>query len=237
LICFAHAGAGASIFHPWAAPMAEQGVEMRAAQYPGRENRWGEPLIRSVSAMVDHWSEHWEELAGSDDVPIFFYGHSMGVLVAYELAQRLQGSGSVKVLKGLILGGRNAPHVLSKHPPIHHLSDDEFLVEVANRYGNLPTALLGDQEMKDLIIPILKADFKLVDDYRPILPGGVLACPLVILSGRDDSFTSSLELAGWDRYTAVGCVWKEIESGHFFHQQAREKTLRLVLSFLAQSRA
>ena len=236
-MCFPHAGTGASVFHGWAAPLAESGIEVRAAQYPGRESRWGEPLITSVQEMADHWLGHWLTLGGDDDVPVVIYGHSMGVLVAYELARRMQAQASPRGPQRLIFGGRNAPHVPSKHPPIHHLSDERFLAKVSERYGNLPKVLLEDAEMRQLVVPILKADFQLVDDYilsKPVSPP--LVVPLTILEGTEDPFTSDEALAGWIGYTAATCDRRSITGGHFFHQQERDRTLDLIREILMHER-
>ncbi|MFX3681338.1 MAG: thioesterase II family protein [bacterium] len=226
LVCFPHAGAGASTFQPWAAPLSEAGIEVRSAQYPGRENRWGEPLLRSVPAMAEHWHAEWPQLAGQDGVPVVIYGHSMGVLVAYELACRLHGN--TPNLRRLVLGGRNPPHIPSIHPPIHHLENDAFLAAVAERYGNLPAALLADAEMRELIIPVLKADFELVDEYRAPAAAVPLAVPLSLLNGSEDPFVSPATLPDWQRYTAATCRWHQIAGGHFFHQQNREVTVSLI---------
>lgn len=231
LICFAHAGAGASAFHPWAALLAEAGVELRAAQYPGRENRWGEPLITTVAAMAADWAEKWEELVGPDEVPVAVYGHSMGALVAYELARRVPATG--KPLRHLLLGGRNPPHVPSSRSAIHHLPDDEFMQQVAQRYGNLPAALLADPDMKALLIPVLKADFALVDTYRGELPERPsLAVPLTVLNGRQDPFTDRDQLTDWARYTTGASAVRELEGGHFFHQQRAAEAVQLVRQLL-----
>ena len=226
LICFPHAGAGASTFQPWAAPLSEAGIEVRSAQYPGRENRWGEPLLRSVEAMADHWFKQWPELAGEDGVPVAIYGHSLGVLVAYELARRLHGK--VSNLRRLVLGGRNPPHIPSVHPPIHHLPDDAFLTAVAERYGNLPAVLLEDAEMRELIVPVLRADFEVVDEYRADASARPLAVPLSLLNGSDDPFVAAAYLPDWQSYTSEACRWRQIAGGHFFHQLNREAAVSLI---------
>ncbi|MDA8528596.1 alpha/beta fold hydrolase [Opitutaceae bacterium] len=229
LVCFPHAGAGASVFHGWAAPLAEAGIEVRAAQYPGRESRWGEPLISSVQDMAEHWVANWPQLRGADDVPVAIYGHSMGALVAYELARALQNQGILDGPKLLLLGGRNAPHVPSKHPPIHHLPDNQFLCKVAERYGNLPQALLDDEEMRALVVPILKADFQLVDDFDVNLPSRPeLQIPITVFEGSSDPFTNERSLKEWSAYTDSRFEMRRLDGDHFFHQHRREVMLKIV---------
>lgn len=222
LICFAHAGAGASVFQPWAAPWAGQGVELRAVQYPGRESRWGEPLITSAGRMADSLVNAWPELRGNDGVPVVFYGHSMGVLIALELARRLAGDAQ---LQHVVMAARNPPHTARLYPPIHHLTDDAFLDAVAARYGNLPAALLADREMRELITPVLKADFQLVDEYSNDRKAMPLSVPFTVLAGERDPFTAPEAMGEWDRYTTADCTVQVLPAaGHFFHQEAREAT-------------
>ncbi len=219
LICFAHAGAGASTYHSWAAPFAELGIEVRSAQYPGRENRWGEPLLGSVDAMAEHFLARWPDLAGSDDLPVVVYGHSMGVLIAYEMASRL--SPGMKPVRHLVLGARNPPHVPSPLAPIHHLPDDAVITQVAERYQNLPAEILADPGMRALIIPVLKADFELVDAYRITRPENPpLHIPLTIVEGIDDPFTETERLSEWAGYTRAACGFRRVAGGHFFHRDA-----------------
>tara|TARA_B110000305_G_scaffold235834_1_gene296187 strand:- start:2295 stop:3059 length:765 start_codon:yes stop_codon:yes gene_type:complete len=227
LVCFAHAGAGASTYHPWAAPLAASGIEVRSVQYPGRESRWGEPLLVSVDTMAEQALARWSELAGDDDVPVVVYGHSMGVLIAYEMARRL--SPGMKPVRHLVLGGRNPPHIPSLYPPIHHLPDDVFIRKVAERYQNLPAEILADPDMLALIIPVLKADFEMVDTYRITTPESPpLEIPLTIVQGTDDPFTQSERLSDWARYTHATCGVRRLAGGHFFHLKAVAPMVSLI---------
>lgn len=226
LLCFAHAGAGASVFFPWAAALAPEGIEVRAVQYPGRETRWGERLITSVAAMAAEMAERWPEMADSDGVPCACYGHSMGALVAYETTVRLERMMVSSSPRHLVLGARNAPSTPRSRPPIHQLADDDFLAAVADRYGNLPAALLEEPEMRELIVPVLKADFQLVDEYRWAPEAGPVVVPLTILHGSEDPWTTRDGLAAWARHTTMTYRKREIPGGHFFHQHAREDVWR-----------
>lgn len=171
--------------------------------------------------MAERWAEQWDELAGADGVPVMIYGHSMGVLVAYEVTRRLQKAGSSRMPTLVVLGARNPPHAPRRFPPLHHLSNDAFLQAVAERYGNLPTALLEDAEMRELIAPVLKADFKLVDDYAAESSFDPLTVPLKVLVGVDDSFTTEAAAGEWAKYTVAGCTVDRVEGGHFFHQEQK----------------
>ena len=177
--------------------------------------------------MADHWLERWPEVIGHDDVPYVIYGHSMGVLVAYEIVLRLPTA--LRAPQHMILGGRNPPHIPSQHPPIHHLSDDEFIGKVADRYQNLPPEILADPDMRSLIIPVLKADFELVDTYTgPASESAGIAIPMTIVDGSEDPFTESDQMADWSRYTHSPCRVRRIDGGHFFHQEEVAQMVQLI---------
>jgi medium-chain acyl-[acyl-carrier-protein] hydrolase len=226
LICLAHAGAGASSFHPWAQALRPAGIEVRSVQYPGRENRLGEPLVPSAREMTAALADAWPELSGGADSVLF--GHSMGALLAYELNLELIRRGTPHPPRRLFLSARNPPPTPPKRPPIHHLPDEAFLREVARYYGSLPAVVLADPQLLALVTPILRADFTLVDTYA-WAPAPPPRTPLTILGGTEDPWTTDAELADWARYTTGACRFRTIAGGHFFHQKQAAAVQAVIL--------
>jgi surfactin synthase thioesterase subunit len=225
LICLPHAGAGASSYFAWGAALQPAGVEVRAVQYPGRENRLAEPLIDDAPRMVQALADVWPALSGNG--PCALFGHSMGSLLAFELALELRRRGTAHPPQRLFLSGRNPPGTPPKLPQIHHLPDPDFRHEIATRYGSLPPELLADPEMLALVTPILRADFKLVDTYR-WTAAPPIATPLVVLGGTDDPWTTPAELDQWRALTRSGCQVHLFRGGHFFPQTARDAVIAAV---------
>jgi medium-chain acyl-[acyl-carrier-protein] hydrolase len=230
LICLPHAGAGASTFFTWGAALLPAGIEVRSVQYPGRENRLAEPCIADAGAMVRALADAWPEISAQGRCAL--YGHSMGALLGFELAEELARRGAANRPLHLFLSGHNPPHVPSRLPSIHTLPDGEFLPAVAQHYGNLPQELIADREMAALISPILRADFKLVDEYR-WNGTGPTATPLTVLGGTNDPWTTEVELAEWARHTRGPFARHMFAGDHFFHQQNRGAVLALVQAALA----
>jgi len=230
LVCLPHAGAGASSFFAWGAALQPAAIEVRAVQYPGRENRLGEAPIDSAGAMTLALADAWGALAG--DGACALYGHSMGALLAYELALELARRGAPHPPSRLFLSGRNPPATPPRMPPIHHLPDASLLREVSDRYGQLPAEILAEPEMVALLTPILRADFKLVDTYG-WKGGPVPDTPLTILGGTRDPWTTEAELAGWRSYTRGDCRVRMIAGDHFFPQKARAEVLASIRADLA----
>src|SRR3982750_485989 len=82
LFCFPYAGGGTSIFHSWPGKLPP-GVEVCAIQLPGRGRRLWEKPFSQMPALV---SALTQELSDFLDRPFAFFGHSMGALIAFELA-------------------------------------------------------------------------------------------------------------------------------------------------------
>ncbi|WP_250279849.1 thioesterase domain-containing protein [Frankia sp. Cppng1_Ct_nod] len=89
LVCFPHAGGSASFFR-WIFQMLPTTTEVLGVQYPGRQDRRSEPLIPTISGLAD---QVHEVLGSRLDRPTAFFGHSMGAVVAFEVARRLTASG------------------------------------------------------------------------------------------------------------------------------------------------
>ncbi|MBM3851893.1 MAG: thioesterase [Verrucomicrobia bacterium] len=232
LVCLPHAGAGASSYFAWGAALQPEGIEVRAVQYPGRENRLAEPLIDTAPRMVQALANVWPALGGNGACALF--GHSMGALLAFELALELRRRGTANPPQRLFLSGRNPPGTPLKKPPIHHVPDAEFRREIATRYGSLPPEVLADSEMLALVTPILRADFKLVDTYRPTA-APPLETPLEVFGGTDDPWTTAAELDQWRAHTRGECRVRLFRGDHFFHQKARDEVIAAVRAELAPS--
>jgi medium-chain acyl-[acyl-carrier-protein] hydrolase len=230
LVCLPHAGAGASTYFAWGAALQAAQIEVRPVQYPGRENRLAEPLVTSVAEMTHLLADAWPQLSEGGECAVF--GHSMGALLAYELALELARRGTANLPGRLFLSGRNPPGTPPKLAPIHDLPDAEFLREIAGRYGSLPPAVLTDPELMALVTPVLRTDFRLVDEYRGNRHPPA-AVPLTILAGTRDPWTTEAELEGWRACTTATCRVRWFEGYHFFHQKERAAVIAAVRSELA----
>lgn len=90
LVCMPHAGGAASFFRGWAGALPWD-LDLLALQYPGREDRFGEPCARSIDALAGPAAEALVEYARQ---PLVLFGHSLGAALAYEVALRLEQRGA-----------------------------------------------------------------------------------------------------------------------------------------------
>jgi medium-chain acyl-[acyl-carrier-protein] hydrolase len=223
LYCFPYAGGSASIFDGWQNALPH-GTELRAIQLPGRGTRFNEPALTCWSGLT----EAIAAMVADDPLPSVFFGHSMGALVAFEVARALHAKGR-RTPALLIASGCSAPRARPESRIRQSMSDAELIQELES-YCGTPAEILEHKELMALLLPMLRADFALVEDYvyRPSPP---LACPIVALAGQQDEITAD-QIAAWAQETGGGFdeVW--FEGDHFFLNSERDQVLQTIAARL-----
>lgn len=210
LFTLPYAGGGASYFRTWN-DLLPPSIELNAVQLPGREGRLREPRLRSAAEVVTRLAE---AIRGRLDRPFLLYGHSLGALLAFELTRFLEATHAPRP-EHLFVSGRAAPDCPITAAPIHDLPDQELIETVARRYQPIPAAILGEPELLELLLPTLRADLEIVEDYRGT-PEPRLAVPITAYGGKSDPLVSVEEIEGWARHTQQRFTLRLVEGGHFF---------------------
>lgn len=190
MICFPHAGGAASYFAPLARALAPA-VEVWAVQYPGRQDRFGEPCLDTVDALAEGVAAALADPAAEVlNRPPAFFGHSMGAVIAYEVALRPVPARPTH----LFVSARPGP-LRARPGDLHRRDDDELWAEVGLLGGTDPL-LLADPDLRDMALPALRADYRAIESYRP-RPGRLVDCPITALAGADDPSTTPDEIGEW----------------------------------------
>ncbi|BCJ50208.1 thioesterase [Actinoplanes sp. NBRC 14428] len=209
LVCLAGAGGSVAVYHPWAAALAPD-VEVCAVLPPGRGTRWREQPMTRMAPLVDALSA---ALCDGGRVPLVLFGHSLGGLIAYEVALRLQDRTDVD-LRAVVVAAHRAPGIGSGSVDPGRVTDEQLIrfLEVA---GGTPPDLLGDDELRRMVLTALRADFALDAGYRPATDAPVTV-PLHVHGGSDDSLVPYADLAAWKAYAAGEFELRTHPGGHFF---------------------
>lgn len=219
LVCLPHAGGTAAFFHPWT-ELVPLGVELLAVRYPGRLDRLSEPFIEDMDELADAVADALVPLL---DRPISLFGHSMGSSVAYEVALRLETRHGFTPSR-VFVSGRLAPHV-SQHDDedFDHSTDDELVVAV-RKLGNGDGGAFDIPELREFILPALRADYRLINTYRPTEPVKITA-PMVGYAGLSDSGCPIDGMKAWSELTLGGFELRVFPGDHFFLVPEREALL------------
>jgi len=221
LFCFPYAGAGASAFRDWHRHIPGN-IEVIGVQLPGRENRFHEPHHTRLADLIAPLKQMVTQLA---DKPFFFFGHSLGALVAFELARVLQRDG-LPLPFHLVASGMRAPHLRSRDEQLHLMPDDELLEKI-DEYNGTPRALLQDRELMRFFLPQLRADFAICETYEH-LAGTRLTCPITAFGGQHDPDVSPDQLAAWSVHTTGPFRHQLFDGDHFFIHPCQQAVLALL---------
>ncbi|MBL1087597.1 thioesterase [Streptomyces actinomycinicus] len=220
LVVLPHAGGSASFYHAWGGAFGE-GTEVLVTRYPGRHDRLADPCVDSMDALADHVTA---ALLPSADVPVTLFGHSMGASLAYEVALRLQREHGVRPA-ALHVSSRKAPHRLT--PRRLHEQGDEALVAELQRLGGTDTRLLDDPDLRELVLPAIRADFTVVGTYGPRDPAPV-DCPVHAYVGDGDPSMSAHDMASWADVTPREFQLRVFPGGHFYLVDQHEALTRAI---------
>jgi medium-chain acyl-[acyl-carrier-protein] hydrolase len=209
LFCFPYAGGSAAAFRRWSKALPET-VEVCPILLPGREARLGEaafsnvvPLLEAlVPALVPHL-----------DKPFVLFGHSMGALVAFELARKLRREHN-SLPEHLFVSAREAPGFALTQPLLSPLPDNDFIHELSRFNGSEQGALQHPELMK-LMLPTLRADFALHERYE-YLKEPALECPITVFGGLQDTAIEGEGLNAWRAHTSGSFVRRMFPGDHFF---------------------
>lgn len=207
LVCFPHAGGGASAYVSLARRLAA--LDVLAVQYPGRQDRRREEPIADIAGLADALAD---EVLRHCEAPYAFFGHSMGAVLAYETARRLHERHAPAPVR-LFLSGRGAPTpVPSRHD---QLRTDAELLAAVSRLGGTATQVLDDPEVREMILPALRADYQALGSYTWV-PGPGLGIPFTVLIGDADPVVTVAEAAAWEGFTTASTGVHVFKGGHFY---------------------
>jgi medium-chain acyl-[acyl-carrier-protein] hydrolase len=230
LFCFHYAGGGASFCREWP-DHCQQAFEIIGVQLPGREHRLREQPYTNMNTLLNDLAL---AIVPQLNQPCAFFGHSLGATVAFELARLLQHRG-LHGPRHLFVSSRS-PRAEADIDGLLALSDDDLAREVQRQYGGIPAAVVADKELLSLIVPPLRADLQLLENYV-YRQGPRLACPITAFGGSEDLCTGPKELEQWADETRASFRREVLPGGHFYLRDVPRLLTARMIALLAASRS
>jgi pyochelin biosynthetic protein PchC len=210
LVCFPFAGDAlpASAFRRWQRHLRHE-TALWVARYPGRAERMNDPHPEAVHDLVGELADAFSH---ESTVPTVFLGHSMGALVAFELARRLRDT--VHAPTSMIVSAFFAPQSLTRERNEYGQDDDELLRRL-DALGGTPAEVLRNEELRELLLPTIRADFNACDRYI-YQHAAPLDCRLTAMGGYRDPLVNERDIANWKDQTQNEFRMKMFPGGHFY---------------------
>ncbi|MFV8603719.1 thioesterase domain-containing protein [Ralstonia pseudosolanacearum] len=221
-----YAGGGASVYRAWTLPRRPGAApwQLCPVQLPGRESRFGEPLIDDMATLADRLADAIGPYAHR---PWALLGCSLGCKIAFEVARRFARQGRPPAL--LFLMACPAPG-LPLGRRISTRAEADFAREVCH-LGGTPPEVLADAEMMRTLMPILRNDSALAEHYVAA-EDATVNVPIVMVAAGDDHLVTVEEARRWQRHAGAGFDWRLVDGGHFFLRQRRRELTDWLLDAL-----
>ena len=208
LVCLPYAGGTAHAYSSWPTLLPAD-VGVYGLQYPGRQDRFAEPLVDDIGQLVGPIATAMRQFIGE---PLVLFGHSMGAFVAYEVTVELERRHG-RVVDLLVVSGAPPPHRKAHGRP-HEFSNAELIADV-RRINQSFTDILDEPALLDVLLPMIRADYRLSETYvrRDPLP---VHAGLVAVGGDHDPAVSRDELEAWSAFAGTGFEALTLPGGHFY---------------------
>jgi surfactin synthase thioesterase subunit len=221
-VCFPHAGGSASYYLPLSRALSPE-FDVYALQYPGRQDRYKEPLVQSIDEMADRVFAVLGDLA---DGPVAFFGHSMGAVLAFEVARRLEAQTGRRPV-ALFASGSRAP---SRYLGRREEEGEVDFIKVMRDLGGTDPRVLNEPDMLATFLPAFRSDYLALEAYHRGTEFGISA-PIVVMTATDDPKTTEADARAWHEHTTAGGEVHTFDGGHFY----LEKNPRGVIEVIAQT--
>lgn len=208
--CLAHAGGDARKFVEWQESLADV-TELVAVTPAGKDG------------IDDTCDRVAEAIAQDSGQPFVLFGHSLGALIAFEVARRLD-TGPCH----LIASGCAAPSKLPS-PRMTWMAtlEGQRFAEAVEQYGGLHPDVLADPDLQEIMLPAVRADFELVAGYQ-YRAGQPLPLKISLINGREDPHIQPEDLVGWSRESVADPEFYWSVGGHFYFADRPEDAIDVI---------
>ena len=210
LFCLGYAGASASFYNVWKKHLADF-IDLRPVDLPGRGSRINEPFVTTMKQAVD---DVYNTISGDLYEPYSIFGYSLGSWLTSELCSKIKLNG-LKEPDHIFFAAKEPPHFKTKVDDYHKLPKEQFVNEIINN-GGTPKELLEDEDFIDYLLPTMRADYEILDNFIHKKNNSKFNSNITVLTGISDNIIDNENIDEWKNYTQGSYELVNYKDGHFF---------------------
>ncbi|MGN2273132.1 thioesterase II family protein [Priestia megaterium] len=231
LFCFPYAGGSSSFYREW--KFNSQDIEVIPMEYPGHGRKYGELLCNNISQLTDLLLEEMNEKYHIDSLEnISFFGHSMGAIVAYEIAMKLEERFDNSV-EYLFLSSKSSPNHKLEHIDFSNIHK---LKQSLRKMGGTNEELMETDDFMNLFLPIIQSDLNMLLNYEETKRPKKLNSKAILLLGSEDS-VSKESMESWNQYITHIKELYILKGDHFYLNHNQDTVLKIVRNYLVNHEA
>lgn len=227
IILLPHASGSASFFRQWVTKFPYS-VEVVSVQYPGREDRLAEAMIDNMPELIQQLTP---AIASKLDKPYILFGHSMGGAVAYELYRSIARS-QLPLPEHLVISAIEPPS--RHHGGNLHKQDDTALKAELKRLNGTGVDLDAFPELAEMVLPLMRNDYHLIETYTPELPTEPIDTPITVMVGDSDDELQLGDAEAWQQETTNTFDQHVFPGGHFYLILEKTAVIQTLLDLLKE---
>jgi surfactin synthase thioesterase subunit len=198
---------------------------LETLEYPGRGKRSKDALVRQMDVLIEDLVLQYRTIINEvKPGAVVIYGHSIGSVVGLALIHALRKEANVLLPSMAIFSGHGGPQ-LTRKKQLSSLPSEQ-LIAYFESIGSMPQQIIEDAELMDYILPILRNDLVLYENFTSRYEDK-LDIPLIVINGTQDNILQK-DIDSWAFESTQPVDFHKIEGHHFFISQSPAEFSKLV---------
>lgn len=207
----------------------QHNFEFHALELPGRGKRNQESsLVKKTDAILDYVAQI--KKLRNNNRPYIIYGHSMGATLGLSVVKKMEEHSDPPNV--LIVSGNPGPGVSYNDKERHSLSDSDLKKELRS-LGGVPEEILENDDLFNYFIPIMRADFEILEKHKHSEIGLVINTPIFAIMGDQEETATDIE--NWKIYTDKKFDYQILPGNHFFIHNQAETVIKIINECIVDS--
>lgn len=182
--------------------------------YAGHWIRWDEKLNFTYEELIEDMFSKVMEISGLEEYDIYFFGHSMGAMVCWDIINKLLSLRNLTV-KALFVASMWSPEDLNENKRLQMTEAElkDFLLKIRQ----VPHNMFSNDFFMEKIFPAICNDFEIFSKKSRAMNNCMpIDVPIYCITGSQDSLVDFSLINKWHKYSLDKCNCWERPGNHFF---------------------